>query len=260
MPSYIYRFKNLAIMFVLMVCISIASIYVPIIVHNLGIFIPNQQSIKLGQALFSPIASSTGLLIGFLLNQAQANHREVESIVSLEASRVNNLDRILLRFGSDQALAIRVKLKAYIQSIIGDEWLQLQDGKGSEKTHMLWRSISQEVFRLDPETPKQLTLYGDVIKKSEEVAESRELRIDRSNKCLPTLFWIVIFLCLSMLVGVNTLFLSDEHFTLGLTILPITFGALISLLVITDRPFKGEDGIEPAALEKVLASIETRTF
>ena len=259
MPDYIYRLPNFAIMLLLIFFISVICIYVPTLIQQYSIFIPNQQSIKLGHALFSPIASSTGLLIGFLLNQAQTSNREVENIVSIEAGRINNLDRLLLRFGSDHALHIRIKLKAYIESIINEEWLDLQHGRGSKSTHILWRSISQEVFKLDPDTPKKLSLYGDIIDKQEEIAESREMRIDRSTKCLPRLFWLVIFILLSSLMAVNTLFLPDEQFTFGLTILPIAFGALISLLVITDKPFKGQNGIRPEALIKILSSINTRT-
>jgi hypothetical protein len=259
MPNYIYRLPNILIMLVMMLLISIVCIYVPELIHIFRIFTPNQDSIRLGQALFSPIASSTGLLIGFLLNQAQSAYREIEGIVATEAGRINNLDRLLLRFGSQQALDMRVKLRQYIESIIADEWPDLKNGKGNSTTHMLWREISQGVFKLEPTTPKQLSLYGDIIDKQEDIAESRETRIDRSTKCLPTLFWIVIFICLASLTAVNTLFLPDEQFTFGLTILPIAFGALISLLVVTDKPFKGQNGITPEPLQKILQSIKTRT-
>jgi len=258
MPDFIYKLPNIGIMFLLMILISAICIYVPILIHYSELFIPNQQSIRLGQALFSPIASSAGLLIGFLLNQAQSNYREIEGIVAVEAGRINNLDRLLLRFGSEQALQIRINLTAYIESIIHKEWPALKRGVGDKDAHLIWRSISQDIFKLEPITPKQLSLYGDIIDKQEDVAESRELRIDRSSKCLPRLFWIVIFILLSSLMAVNTLFLPDEQFTFGLTILPIAFGALISLLVVTDKPFKGQNGIQPEALKLILASIKTR--
>lgn len=259
MPNYIYKFSNMAIMSFFIVTISLAMGLLPKLLQMFPFFEPSLESTALGQSLFSPIASSTGLLIGFLLNQAQSNFREVESIVSIEAGRINNLDRLLLRFGSKQALEVRVQLRAYIQSVIDDEWPDLSEGKGSTATHMLWRRISQGIFKLEPETPKQLSLYSDVIKKSEEVAESRETRVDRSDKRLPSLFWVVIFICLSTLILVNTLFLPSSNFFFGLTILPIAFGGLISLLVITDQPFKGQTSITPVALKKVLAAIQTRT-
>ena len=259
MPSYIYRFSNLAIMVFFIAATSLTMGFIPKFLQMLSFFQPSEESTKLGYSLFSPIASSTGLLIGFLLNQAQSNFREVESIVSAEAGRVNNLDRLLLRFGSKQALEIRGKLRDYIQSVINDEWPSLSEGRGSKETHMLWRGISQSIFKLEPETTKQLSLYSDIIKKSEEVAESRETRIDRSDKRLPSLFWVVIAICLSTLILVNSLFLPSSNFLFGLTILPIAFGGLISLLVITDQPFKGQTSIHPIAMEKVFASIQTRT-
>ncbi len=258
MPNYVYKFSNLAIMIFFIAIISLATGFLPKALQMLPFFEPSEESTRLGQSLFSPIASSTGLLIGFLLNQAQSNFREVESIASVEAGRVNNLDRLLLRFGSKQALEVRVRLGAYIESIIADEWLKLSEGHGSKETHMLWRGISQSIFKLEPETSKQLSLYSDIIKKSEEVAESRETRIDRSDKRLPSLFWVVIFMCLSTLILVNTLFLPSSNFFFGLTILPIAFGGLISLLVITDQPFKGQTSINPTALKKVYAAIQTR--
>jgi Protein of unknown function (DUF4239) len=259
MPNYIYRFSNLAIMLFLIATITVAMGFIPKLLQMLSFFEPSEESTRLGQSLFSPIASSTGLLIGFLLNQAQSNFREVESIVSIEAGRINNLDRLLLRFGSQQALEVRGQLRAYIESVIDDEWHDLSHGSGSKETHLLWRAISQSIFKLDPETPKQFTLYSDIIKKSEEVAESRETRIDRADKRLPFLFWVVIFICLSTLILVNTLFVPSSNFFFGLTILPIAFGGLLSLLVITDQPFKGQTSIVPTALKKVLAAIKTRT-
>ena len=258
MPSFIYRFSNLMIMVFFIILITTVMNYLPKLLQLLPFMDPSEESTKLGQSLFSPIASSAGLLIGFLLNQAQTNFREVEMIVSSEAGRINNLDRLLLRFGSEQSLEIRSQLRSYIESIISDEWPNLMEGRGSNKTHMIWRSISQNIFLLDPKTSKQLALYSDIIKKSEEISESREIRIDRSEKHLPALFWVVIFLCLGTLMGVNTLFLPSTHFIFGLTILPIAFGGLISLLVITDRPFRGQNAITSSSLAKVLASIKTR--
>jgi len=93
---------------------------------------------------------------------------------------------------------------------------------------------------LEPASNRQTAMYTDIIKKSEEVAESREARIEKANIRLPGLFWIVILICLLALMGVNTLFEGSHSFSMGLKILPITMGALISLLVITDQPFKGQ--------------------
>jgi len=69
---------------------------------------------------------------------------------------------------------------------------------------------------------------------------------------------VVIFLLISALTAINSLFIPSEHMTFALTIVPVTFSGLISLLIITDQPFKGQASVKPQALEKVLESIKTR--
>ena len=135
----------------------------------------------------------------------------------------------------------------------------LVNGEGCSKTHMLWRGISRKIMSLEPSTNRQTAMYTDIIKKSEEVAESREARIERASIRLPGLFWIVILICMIALMGINTLFLPSDSFFLGLKILPVTMGALISLLVITDQPFKGQSSVQPEAFYKIIESIKTRT-
>ncbi|WP_162785568.1 hypothetical protein [Polynucleobacter necessarius] len=41
-------------------------------------------------------------------------------------------------------------------------------------------------------------------------------------------------------------------------ILPITLGAVMSLLVITDHPFKGQNSVQSDAFYKFIESIKTR--
>lgn len=258
MPSFIYRYSNLTIMAFFVTVITLAMDGIPWLLQLIPPLQPTELTNVFGRFLISPVGASAGLIIGFLLNQAQANFREVENAVAAEAGHINNLDRLLLRFGDDMALAIRLQLQSYINSIIHEEWHDLSVGRGNENTHMLWRGISQNVFKLDPQTPKQLAIYSDIIKKSEQVAESREFRVDRSTYRLPDLFWMVILLLLGSLTAINTLFF-QSGLIFAYSILPIVFGGMISLLVITDQPFKGEASVKPRALHKALESIQTRS-
>jgi Protein of unknown function (DUF4239) len=258
MPSFIYRLSNLTIMFCCILSVSLFMDLLPKLIQLIPYFRPSEESSNFGHYLFAPVGSSAGLIIGFLLNQSQSNFREVENAVSSEAGRINNLDRLLLRFGDSNSLKIRTELQKYVESIIHEEWPKLKEGQGDKNTHMLWRGTSQDLFKLEPKDPKQLAIYSDILKKSEEISESREYRIDRSTQKLPELFWIVIFLLISALTAINCLFIPSQNMTFALTIVPVTFSGLISLLIITDQPFKGQTSVKPRALEKVLESIKTR--
>ena len=257
--NWIYRRTNVQILIILVIFSILYLGLIPRVLQSIPFFSPTEDSTRLGLSLFGSIITLSGLLIGFLLNQAQSNFREVQSLVSQEAGRINNLDRLLTRYGDLAIAQIRKELSEYIHSIINDEWICLQMGNGSAKTHMLWRGISRKIMTLEPASNRQIAMYTDIIKKSEEVAESREARIERSAIRLPNLFWVVILICMTALMGINTLFVASDSFHLGLKILPMTLGALISLLIITDQPFKGQSSVQPDALNKIAESIRTRT-
>ncbi|OIM98484.1 hypothetical protein A9236_03795 [Polynucleobacter sp. QLW-P1DATA-2] len=257
--NWVYKRSNIQILILLIAFFVLLLDVLPRILQSIPMLSPTADSTRLGLSLFGSIITLSGLLIGFLLNQAQSNFREVQSLVSQEAGRINNLDRLLTRYGDPAITVIRKELFEYMNSIVIDEWPKLEMGEGSSKTHMLWRGISRKIMSLEPATNRQTAMYTDIIKKSEEVAESREARIEKAGIRLPGLFWVVILICMFALMGVNTLFEHSNSFFLGLKILPITLGALISLLVITDQPFKGQNSAQPDAFFKIIESIKTRT-
>jgi hypothetical protein len=254
MPAYIYKLSSAGILLVFVLLAEILCAVLPALIP----FAHTELSLRLGLALFSPIGASIGVLIGFLLNQAHSNINLITSLVAAEAGQINNLDRLLLRFGDGHSLVVREKLHGYLKSIISDEWLELQLERGSSKTHMMWRSISQDLFKLEPHTPKQIAIYSDILVLSEHIAESRESRIDRSSQKLPTIFWFAILLLLAAICSINILVSATDGIPFGAAIFPCVFGAMLGLLVIFDQPFKGSNAIKSTALQKVLDSISTR--
>jgi hypothetical protein len=199
------------------------------------------------------------VLIGFLLNQAQGNFQGASALVASEVSQINNLDRLLLRFGDEDSLKIRGQLKDYLESIINSEWSELKFEQGNKETHMLWRSISQKVFKLEPASPKQVAIYSDILNVAESVSESRELRIDRSTQKLPIIFWVTILFIFLGISSLTSLVTPGSELNFGRKVFPIVYGSLLVLLIIFDQPFKGSTSVKSNSPKKVLESIKTRT-
>lgn len=258
MPNFLYRLPNFLIMAVFVGVFIFILAALPRLLQLIPFFAPTIATEEYAQLIFITLSGSTGLIVGFLLQNGQDNLRYVENLVADEAGRINNLDRLLLRFGDDQALEVRTILVQYVESTINKEWADLWNGQGNNQTHMLWRAISQKIFELNPKTPKQLSLYSEIIEKAEEVSESRESRIDKATDRLSNIFWVVIGLLIVSLALINTLRFQSNELIFANTIVPAALGGLVSLLVILDQPFKGESCIQPKALRKVLASILTR--
>lgn len=258
MPKFIYKLPNLAIILLCIALINLLSHWVPHLVRSIYFINPSEETIKIAQSLFALLGATVGVFIGFLLNQAQSNFQSASALVASEASQINNLDRLLLRFGDDYALEIRAQLTQYLQSIIATEWSQLSVEQGCKDTHMLWRSISQKLFKLDPVSPRQVAIYSDILNVAEGVSEAREIRIDRSMQKLPTIFWIAMFFIFVGISSITSLVMPGNELEFARTVFPVIYGSLLGLLIIFDQPFKGRTSVKSTALKKVLDSIKTR--
>lgn len=259
MPKFIYKLPNLIIILLCIGIINLLSHWAPSVVRSIFFISPSEETIKIAQSLFALLGATVGVFIGFLLNQAQSNFQSASALVASEASQINNLDRLLLRFGDDYALEIRTQLNQYLQSIIETEWSQLKLEQGCKETHMLWRSISQKLFKLEPVSPKQIAIYSDILNVAEAVSEARETRIDRSIQKLPSIFWVAMFFIFLGISSITSLVMPGNELEFARTVFPVIYGSLLGLLIIFDQPFKGGTSVKSTALRKVLESIKTRT-
>lgn len=259
MPKIIYKLPNLMIIFLCIAMINILSHISPSVVKTVFLINLTEETVKIAQSLFGLLGATIGMFIGFLLNQAQGNFQSASALVATEASRINNLDRLLLRFGDRYSLEIRTNLKKYLESVIRSEWPQLRLEQGSQETHMLWRSISQMLFKLEPSTPKQMAIYSDILDVAESISESREVRIDRSSQKLPSIFWLAILFIFFGVSSITSLVVPGNELSFAITVFPVIYGSLLGLLIIFDQPFKGNTSVKATALKKVLDSIKTRT-
>ena len=115
--NWIYKRSNAQILILLVSFFVVLLDIAPRVLQSIPALAPSQDSTRLGLSLFGSIITLSGLLIGFLLNQAQMNLREVQSLVSQEAGRINNLDRLLTRYGDPAVAVIRKELFEYMNSI-----------------------------------------------------------------------------------------------------------------------------------------------
>jgi hypothetical protein len=186
------------------------------------------------------------------LVQAQANIRRIEALCATEAAYINSLDRMLARYGSAQADDIRPKLRAYVESIVRDEWPAMARGRDSNVTRERYAPVVLAIAAINPEPGRQATFYAEILKLVDEVAESREARIDAVAVSLPTVYWAAITLAMAVLVLAACAVEQTPFRTLFLAAQAAVLGAFIAIVFITDQPLKGQTSVGPDSLSRVL--------
>ncbi|QWD04887.1 hypothetical protein G6720_05455 [Polynucleobacter paneuropaeus] len=93
---------------------------------------------------------------------------------------------------------------------------------------------------------------------SEQLAQSRDARIEAAAIRLPSIYWFVIALTFLAVAGISGILESDNLATFQLSLLMMALAGMVSLVFAFDRPFLGDSGVKPGAIEKAIEGMDER--
>lgn len=258
MLDWVYTFPDIVIVAAAVVVICLAIVTLPGITGRIPMLAPNAANTDFVLRIQGTLFTMTAFALAFTLVQAQANIRRIEAMCASEASNINSLDRLLARYGSPEAANIRPKLRAYAESIVRDEWPAMARGVDSPPTGSLFAPVVRAIAAIHPEPGRQATFYAEMLKLVEEIAEGREARLDAVTVALPTIYWVIIAVAMSVLVIASCAIERTPSRTFFLCAQAAVLTTFVAVVFITDQPFKGQTSVTPDSLTKVLATMTSR--
>jgi hypothetical protein len=210
-------------------------------------------------AVRATVIAMCSLVLAFSMVTVIGNFNRADSAATAEASLINNMDRMLVRYGDPKVAEIRKELMAYTQSIVNDEWPLLAKGKGSDRTRELFVPISQGIIAIQPEAGRQNVIYTEMIKKADDIAEARDARIESTGNSLASIFWLMVGLTFSAMIILTVFVDLTPIRVFGFSIQLAVFAALMSVVFIYDQPFDGDTSISTKAFTKTIRAMENRT-
>jgi hypothetical protein len=256
--NWLYNFPDVVILllFVGLTLITMKVLH-RVLHHFIKSHIP-EEGHKLATHIHESIVILTSLILTFSLVQVLDDTHTLEKVISTEASQINNLDRLLTRFGDPTAEAIRPALHAYTKSIVEDEWPDLIKGYGSEITREKFIPVSQGVIKLKPRGDREIALYTSAINLTDQIAQSRELRIETTDVRLPSIYWYVILVAFLVKLLTSSLLERGKYgsFVLGLQMTALS--AMLALVFIFDQPYQGQSGVKPGPLKRLIKVMDER--
>jgi len=210
--------------------------------------------------IHTSISTLLALILAFSLVQAVSTYRQAEHVVRQEAVRINNLDRLLTRYGNSEATdPIRIALREYAQSIVTDEWPEMDEGHHSAKTEALFKPVSKGVIEMKPSNPRENSIYNEMLKLADSLADSRNDRLDAAEFAIPSIFWMIIILMLLAKTVLSSFAERTRAADIVIGAQMVCFAALLCLTFSFDEPLKGDAGIKPVPLIEVIEIISKRT-
>jgi hypothetical protein len=239
----------------------LASIMVglPFLTQRIPWLRPNPENTDFVLRLQATLFTITSFVVAFTLVEAEFNFRKVDALVSAEASHINRLDRLLLRYGSGDGGEARALLLGYARSVVAHEWPELRaSGAGSDKTQQAFMGFSRGLLAIEPSLGRQTNIHAEILRAFDAVAEARDARLNAVTVSLSATFWQAILFAVLILLFVSSLVERTRFRAIVMGCQMAVLGAFIGFVFVMDQPFKGHSAVDPQVIEQTIAIMEGR--
>jgi len=196
--------------------------------------------------------------IGFSYAIAIENYNQAFTDLVNEKIQIESLDKLLKIDGSPEALMAKQYLSQYAGSIVTDEWSQLLKGKTSPVTTNLSEKFEERIDKINPVTPRQISIFNAIIAAAEKVQSARLQRILNSTLSIPIIFILLSdFLFFLIILISGSLMAQSSHVQkFALTLQCFIFALFLAGIVILDYPYIGPSSISPDSLIFTMEAVQ----
>jgi len=199
-----------------------------------------------------------GILMGLLAVAAYQNKAEVEEAIISEGTAVFALFRNVSAFPEEARQRAQESVRDYVQFVIDKEWPAMRRGEIAEGGAPLINKLQEQIVALEPATLGQQTVHAEATRQFYRFLELRAKRLYSATTGIPGIMWYVVVL--GALISIFLVWLFDmsliAEFFLG-GVISFFIGTMISLILVLDRPLRGEFGISPEIFQLLLKFINT---
>jgi hypothetical protein len=194
-----------------------------------------------------------GILMGLLAVSAYQNKATVEKSIMAEGAAVIALFRNVTAYPEEARVPLQLLLRDYTQSVIDTDWPQMRHGEVPRGGMELINRLQQQITGFEPKTSGQYILHAETTKQFYEFLEFKAERRYNAGAGIPEIMWFVVLLGAFLSIFLVWLFnmsLIAQLFLGGL--LSFFIGIMVSLIMVLDRPLRGDFGISPEVFELLL--------
>ncbi len=204
---------------------------------------PSHEEKEVAFNLMQVVAAYIGIMLAFSGVAVWQNFADAESAVHHEAASAAELYRDLTVYGPETEPA-RVELRAYVTSILNDEWPLLEGGRGSMVTESALAKLFGEMGKLRPREQRDTAIYSVALSKLNELVVLRRDRIIASRSGIPVILWIVGLVGSSLVMSYASAFSRTRYNLVMISGTSLAIGLVFLFILTVDGPFKPQVGVD----------------
>jgi len=211
---------------------------------------------NLALSFISIVCAFHSLLVAFSAVLVWQDFQDSASAVAIEANRAGDVYRDLGIYGGPEATRAAQTTIEYVRTVVNEEWPLMASGGDSDKARQLINDVFQQVGRLDPKTPREQVVFGEIFRHINELMNERNERLQDAQSAMPGLFWVIMLIATAILVGYTGMLPLTRANCAMVAGIAASIGLIFLFIIALDHPFAGPAGVDAGPLTEFLARSE----
>ncbi len=241
---------------------SPAGIFLTLIILNFGMVLllaalafrsplvrPLQSLNGVVAPFFNAVAILFALLVGFLASDVSDRGRQALRTVQAEAGELRNIHTLSIASASDMH-SIRVALKAYVTSVVADEWPAMDAARPSPPTATAYDDLLREVSQPSLSRASGQAVHSALLNAAVLAGTARNVRLALASDHTNDLKWLVVIaLGLFTQVAISLVHLDKPRaFIASLVVFAGAVVITLGIIALQEYPFEGTFRVSPAPI------------
>jgi hypothetical protein len=207
--------------------------------------------------IFSAILGIYAIAIGLMAVASWGNASAAAGLASREAAAIAALYRDVGGYPQPPRASLQALVARYTRYVIDESWPQQRRGEVPRGGTLIVDELQRTLYAFEPAAESSKAIHAEALHAFNGVVEARRQRLEAVGYAVPASLWSVILVGALIAIVASFTFNMESfwvHATM-VSLLAAMIGLLVSFMLVTDRPYRGSNGIGPQAYEIVFRDL-----
>ncbi len=217
-----------------------------------------KENHEVAAIIFNAFGLLYGVVVAFVVFVTWSGYDDATKNLQLEANEIDDIFHISKAFPSPVNKIIQQGLIDYTASVYNDELKRMSQGDVNLHSNRAMARLITVFYGIDEKSISNNELYAESLKRINNLAQYRRLRIFAGKNEVPPVIWLVLLVGGTITVSYAFFFgmkniKAQYMITAALT---VTITLILFLIYILDHPFTGTSRVSTEPLKQVMEIVQ----
>jgi hypothetical protein len=217
-----------------------------------------KENHEVAAIIFNAFGLFYGVLLAFVVFVTWSGYDDATKNLQLEATEAADIFHITQVFPDPSRKMLRETLLDYVTSVYTDELKRMSQGEISLHSNQAMVKLIGVFYQIDEKSVANREIYAEALKRLNNLAAYRRLRIFAGNDTVPAVVWLVLLIGSVISISYTYFFgmknIRAQYLIAGS--LTVTITMILFLIYVLDHPFTGPSKVSAQPLKQVIEIIQ----